>query len=447
MKRAAVLLFALLITISLVSCRPSDGGGASSPVSGDMPPASVPDTSSDEKPSSSDSSSDEPENSSSAPSSSDASSSVTSSDEKPTVPPTETPDPEPLFKPLSAEEYHNYKNLNALQKSAYNKMYEAVLTMPGGYIELGDATLLSEGDVYLTAIALKNDRPEIFWLPYAWYIGETHEGQMAILFANLAGDENGDIESYEATYVVGRADRDRMAAELLAAVAEIKSGVTATDPYEIELQLHDILADRITYKSTTLDTLDYTAYGALVRGEAVCEGYARAMQLLLYEYGINSTLVTGFAGEPHMWNLVSLSDKWYHLDLTWNDRDDAIRHTYFNLTDAAISRDHILNGDFYGHSADDILGGEPFNYMLPVAADTENCYFVKTGFTFENNPEELAEKILAADFSQIEVKGFTESAKTQLEAALTNLGINKNLNYKTEGDWVLITLAQENFGG
>ncbi len=444
MKRAAVLLFALLITIGLVSCCPSHGG-SSLPASSDESSVSSENTSSDASTPSSPSSS----GSSSAPSSSgempsDSPSSAPSSSDEPTTPtPTPTPDPTPVFTPLAAEEYYHYKNLSELQKTAYNRMYEAVLTMPGGYIALGEYESLSESDVYLTAIALKNDHPEIFWLPYAWYIGETHDGQMAILFVNRVGDENGDIESFEATYVVGRADRDRMAAELAAAVTEIKNEVTATDPYEIELQLHDILAKRISYSAAAEpDTLAYTAYGALIRGEAVCEGYTRAMQLLLYEYGINSTTVTGFAGEEHMWNLVLLEDEWYHLDLTWNDRDDLVRHTYFNLTDAAISKDHILNDDFSRFSADDILGGEPFNFSLPPCRETVNCYFVKTGFTYENNLDELILKILAEDFTALEVKGFTEQTKAMLQTALQKGGFTKSLNYKTEGDWVLITLAR-----
>ena len=448
MKKAACLLVALLILFVLVSCRHPSGGET---VSGEPQSSGSVDTTSSENlptvPSSTPSASENSDGQASQPSSSDgASSAPASSEETPSDTQKPTTDPLPVFTPLAAEEYHYYKNLTLPQKAAYNKMYEAVLSMPGGYISLGEAELLSETDVYLAATALKGDRPEIFWLPYAWYIGETSNGQMAILFANQLGDEHGNIESYEATYVVGRGDRDRMAAELAAAVKEIKALVTASTPYEIELQLHDILAERITYSAVTpARPLDHTAYGALVGGEAVCEGYSRALQLLLYEYGINSTLVTGYAGGPHMWNQVLLEGKWYHLDLTWNDGEKALYHRYFNLTDTEISRDHTINADYSLLSADDILGGEPFNLNLAAATDTKQNYFVKSGFIYEKNPDSLAEKIAAADFGKIEVKGFSEEAKTALIAALTARGFNKELNYNTEGDWALITLA--NLGG
>lgn len=52
---------------------------------------------------------------------------------------------------------------------------------------------------------------------------------------------------------------------------------------ERERILHDRLVGGVVY-DTTLSKADiYNAYGALVNGTAVCEGYARAMQYLLYQ--------------------------------------------------------------------------------------------------------------------------------------------------------------------
>ncbi len=68
-----------------------------------------------------------------------------------------------------------------------------------------------------------------------------------------------------------------------------------------------------------------TAYGALVTGEAVCAGYARAVKAVLDKMGIENVLVQGVYDDgtytgPHMWNAVRMDDhRWYMLDATMED--------------------------------------------------------------------------------------------------------------------------------
>lgn len=119
------------------------------------------------------------------------------------------------------------------------------------------------------------------------------------------------------------------------------------DAFEKELALHDWLAEHCAYSAQSQSA--YTAYGALVEGSAACEGYAKAMQLLLARAGIESFLITGQVeadGEAlgHMWNVVELNGENYHLDVTWDapqGGDGLIQHTYFNLSDEEISSDHF----------------------------------------------------------------------------------------------------------
>lgn len=68
-----------------------------------------------------------------------------------------------------------------------------------------------------------------------------------------------------------------------------------------------------------------TVYGALTKGESLCEGYARAMKAMLDRLNIPCVLVQGgFRSnedklEPHMWNYVQVDGKWYGLDATMDD--------------------------------------------------------------------------------------------------------------------------------
>ncbi len=440
MRKTTALLLSILIVISLVACAADKGADSSLPAAADASSAEAPSSS---LPSSSDATSSPSSEPSSTPSSSEE---VSSIPDEPTEP---TPPPEPEIKPLDPKQYFGYTNLTAEQKAAYDILAAEVESMPNRYICLGPASVISERDAHHIAVTLKHDRPDIFWLPYSWSIGELPDGDMAILFINEHSENEEDIESLTATYIVERGQKTVMQAELRTKVEEIKARVTATDPYEIELQLHDILCELISYSSSP-DVLSYTAYGALVRGNAVCEGYSRAMQLMLYEFGIRSTPVIGFTHEPHMWNLVELNGKWYHLDLTFDDNILGVRHDYFNLTDPGISRTRTIEPSPDGFTDEELFDGKPYNYMLPVCNSTEHYYFQKTGYTYLGNTDELVALLTASDAPSLEMTGWREELREPIIAALNTAGF-ENPSVQTDGSWAKIfkitNTSTEELGG
>ncbi|MDR0523498.1 MAG: hypothetical protein LBG62_03660 [Candidatus Methanoplasma sp.] len=109
------------------------------------------------------------------------------------------------------------------------------------------------------------------------------------------------------------------------------------------------LRDRATYDPDYADKdkkspYDHDAYGALASesGYAVCEGYAKAFQLLAEKIGVACFTVFG-TGTPsmegHAWNYVMTEDgKWYAVDSTWNDARGEDR--YFLLGASSFFLDH-----------------------------------------------------------------------------------------------------------
>ena len=142
-------------------------------------------------------------------------------------------------------------------------------------------------------------------------------------------------------------------------VTEIVNKVVKTDmkDYEKELALHDYLVNNAQYDKRlftgNMPDESYTAYGVLINGTGVCEGYAEAMNRLLIAAGIDSKMVIGEANDgnewiEHAWNIVKIGGQYYQLDSTWDDpvTDDGsnvLRHSYFNITDNQISKDHKWN--------------------------------------------------------------------------------------------------------
>lgn len=93
---------------------------------------------------------------------------------------------------------------------------------------------------------------------------------------------------------------------------------------EMALSLHDYLVLHCAYDWYVANGEDapsynvYTAYGALVEGNAVCQGYAMAYNLLLNKVGMETEYVTS-STINHGWSLVKIGDIWYHVDVTWDD--------------------------------------------------------------------------------------------------------------------------------
>lgn len=124
--------------------------------------------------------------------------------------------------------------------------------------------------------------------------------------------------------------------------------------YEKEAALHDYIVNNtkydIRFSNGKMPKESYTAYGVLIDGVGVCQGYAQAMDRLLTSCGIENMMVTGEANDGsgwvgHAWNIVKIAGKYYELDTTWDDPitkdgSNKLRHSYFNVTDEELSKNH-----------------------------------------------------------------------------------------------------------
>ena len=117
------------------------------------------------------------------------------------------------------------------------------------------------------------------------------------------------------------------------AIAQIHpSGKTQ---YEIVDAINDYLCETVEYPDQKpYAPVEYTAYGALNNGSAVCLGYAGATKLLLAACGMECDIESGECndGELHAWNLVKVDGVWYQLDVCWDD-GSRVRHKYFLVDD------------------------------------------------------------------------------------------------------------------
>lgn len=170
-------------------------------------------------------------------------------------------------------------------------------------------------------------------------------------------------------------------------VDSILKGIT-TDMSEFERvkYIHDSINKICIYGESETGNHD-SAFGCLVEGQAVCEGYSKAFLLLCNRAGIDSTIVTGTAlsdsGEnvSHMWNMVMIDGLWYHIDLTWDDPTlnpldkNYVRYDFFNVTDNEISQTHTsIKNRFYDYPRAYSSKHNYFVYYNYCAIDYDTAY-------------------------------------------------------------------------
>ena len=95
--------------------------------------------------------------------------------------------------------------------------------------------------------------------------------------------------------------------------------------YQKALKVHNFICSKAKYDTNAENDIAnyptaFTAYGALVEGKAVCQGYASAFYRICKELGLNVRFVSSSATKgKHAWNMLELDEKYYFVDCTWDD--------------------------------------------------------------------------------------------------------------------------------
>ncbi len=207
------------------------------------------------------------------------------------------------------------------QKKVYRQIYANANAVNGSFNPVASVSMQELKEVFM---AVFNDHPELFWLESAYKGRFTSGGECVEILLSFY-DLIDDLET----------EKQRFDAQALEILGEVQS--LGSDP-EKEQYIHDALLDRVTYHLQS--PYNQSAYSALVRGESVCAGYARAFQYLMIESGIPCYYCTGYAGEDHAWNIVALDGEFYNVDATWDDGKKD-RYSYFNKTDLDFSATHV----------------------------------------------------------------------------------------------------------
>lgn len=264
-----------------------------------------------------------------------------------------------------------FDDLDNVEKEAYNRILGKIYDMPER-IRVPFITLEQLDKVFT---ALLCDNPDLFFVARRCSITTKITGTYCKVDYILTPEE----------YAAQRAKLD----EVCQKVKKTVEGID--DPWKKELKIHDYIVENCRYTLVEDDLTYSSAYGALVNGEAACEGYSKAAKLLLDAAGIENGVVSGTVADPdgnpgsHMWNVVRIGEDFYHLDCTWDDpisdSGEQIKlYAYFNLSDEEMSKTHVDFSKEYG------------------CGSMKENYYVKTDSYFESfsqSDEKRLSKIVA----------------------------------------------------
>ena len=177
---------------------------------------------------------------------------------------------------------------------------------------------------------------------------------------------------------------------------------------EKELALYDYIIthsryDKLNYDHGTIPTESHNAYGILVKGVGVCDGYSQALKILMNLAGLECYEVVGskigMEDEGHAWNIVRINGAYYHIDATYDDPvsesgTSILQHTYFNLSDRQISTDHTWDRSRYPEcNTDSEFFYKETDYYKSAVFGEEASFSVIDDYIYRIGPDGSYEKI------------------------------------------------------
>lgn len=294
--------------------------------------------------------------------------------------------------------------------------------------------VLKEAELHFVISAYSMDHPEVFWLESKFSYYTTDNLTYLKLHSGLSPEETEE-------------NARTMRENIEDIFSSMESGMS---PYDRELYLHDAFASRCEYADTSDSQTDkfrvYTSMGGLVDFYAVCEGYSRAMQILLSTCGVETYYVSGMGNEAlHMWNTVNIDGEWYYLDVTWNDNDGTeIDYDHFNLTTEQLLYDHTISPLYWELTEEEVCGGDTklaanFNIFVPDCETSEEGYYSRnsvevTGFDEENLSRMAQQMVDAANNEEEAIYLYLDPDYLDFDTAVDNLFYS--------GDYAIFTCVE-----
>lgn len=240
------------------------------------------------------------------------------------------------------QEYY-FRQLGDEERRVYREMLNGVRERKENFY----VTLSDDDTVNRIYHAVLKDHPELFW---------AHNREK--IYKTTYTDS--DYCTFSPGYIYTEAEikeiRSAMEEAYQNVLAQIPEGA---DDYEKVQTVYTYVIDNTAYQESNDDQ---SIAGTFWKKEAVCAGYAGAVQYLLERLGVSCIYVDGSAAgstEGHAWNIVKLDGEYYYVDATNGDQPD------FLNGDAAQLVEHKTT---------------VYDYLCPFPLEYESVYTASSEF-------------------------------------------------------------------
>lgn len=209
------------------------------------------------------------------------------------------------------EEKYHYNKLNDKEKKVYRQMFKAA--KKGNYLNLKE----NIDTAWNATVAFFDDNPQYFAESFVIRSPKKYAEQIVML-------KNTDYPT--------------LSVQVKKKICDMMGAPCKTEKEQIK-KIHDVLCKTIVY--TDEEDGCYDAAGAIIKGKAVCQGYAMAFTYLCQLYGINCSMVRGEVSTGgHAWNIVKVGERWLYMDVCWDDYLST--YNYYLKTEKQMSKTHTL---------------------------------------------------------------------------------------------------------
>ncbi len=203
------------------------------------------------------------------------------------------------------QEYY-LKQLNEEEQRVYRELLKGIRAREKDFY----LTLSQDDSIDRCYHAVLKDHPEIFWV-------HNHEK----IYKTTYSDS--DYCTFTPGYIYTESEISEIQNAMEAGFQEVSSLIPAdASDYEKVRIVYTYVIDNTQYQASDDDQ---SIAGVFWKKEAVCAGYAGAVQYLLERIGVPCIYVDGStqgSTEGHAWNIVKLDGEYYYVDATNGDQPD-----------------------------------------------------------------------------------------------------------------------------
>lgn len=201
--------------------------------------------------------------------------------------------------------------------------------------------------------------------------------------------------------------------------------------YQIIRKVYDYICNATDYNynaasATNINSqynyrTSFSAYGALIEGSCVCQGYALAFYRICKELGYDVRFVNSDPNQGcHAWNMVMLDGEYYFVDCTWGDDYDT--DDYF-LVDYDTLRKNDTNFSLFSSSREHTLDSD----LTTDSYFVENYLNYLTDDDYDCNASTLSNAVIYTTYSSYSYKG--SAIKPTVYVKFSNQSLKKSSDY------------------